>query len=162
MSGRRGFTLLEVLVATLLMAIAVTGLLGALRASLSNAARLTDTERGMALARRQMDELLAVKVLPRGMPFEGIFPPETTGGIEAGWRALITPFEAQTVALGQKPPPGTRMVERIHLLVWWKSGEQRRTMELDGYRGVMVGPEMMPLFDQMQFLAPAAPRTEAP
>lgn len=156
MSGRRGFTLLEVLVATLIMAIAVTGLLGALRTSLTNAARLTDTERGLALARRQMDELLVTRMLPRGVPFEGVFPPETTGGLEAGWRAQVVPFEGQTVAPGQKPPPGSRMVERIHLLVWWKQGEQRRTMELDAYRGIVVTPEMLPFIEGMPLMTPAA------
>lgn len=162
MSCRRGFTLLEVLVATLLMAIAVTGVLGALRASLSNAARLTDTERGIALARRQMDELLATRILPRGIPFEGRFAPETTGGLEAGWRSLVTPFEGQVAAPGQKPPPGSRIVERIHLEVWWRHSGSRRSMELDGYRGAIVTPEMLPLFDHVPVMAPAAPRTEEP
>lgn len=162
MSGRRGFTLLEVLVATLLMAIAVTGLLGALRVSLTNAARLTDTERGLALARRQMDELLVTRMLPIGMPFQGLFPPETTGGIEAGWRATVLPFDAQVTQPGQKPPPGSRMVERIHLEVWWNQSGRRRTMEIDGYRGIVVTPEMLPMFDRMPLMAPAAPATEAP
>lgn len=160
MSGRRGFTLLEVLVATLLMAIAVTGLLSALRTSLSNAARLTDTERGLALARRQMDELLATRVLPRGMPFEGVFPPESTGGIQAGWRALVAPLEGQAMP-GQKPPPGSRMVERIHLEVWWNQGSQRRSMALDAYRGAIVTPDMLPLFDNLPRMAPVVASTEA-
>ncbi len=162
MSGRRGFTLLEVLVATLLMAIAVTGLLSALRTSLSNAARLTETERGLTLARRQMDELLATRVLPRGMPFEGVFPPETTGGVEAGWRATVAPFEGQSAAPGQKPSPGSRMVERIHLEVWWRQAGRRRSMELDAYRGAIVTPEMLPLFDGMPVMAPATPAAEQP
>ncbi len=149
MSGRRGFTLLEVLVATLLMAIAVTGVLGSLRTSLSNAARLTDTERGAALARRQMDELLVNRLLPKGVPFEGRFAPETTGGVEAGWRATVMPFEGQTTMPGQIPPGGTRMLERIQLEVWWKQGANRRSMQLVAYRGALVRAEDLPLFERL-------------
>jgi len=148
MSGRRGFTLLEVLVATLLMAIAITGLLGALRTSLSNAARLTETERGAALARRQMDELLATRMLPKGVPFEGRFMPETTGGVEAGWRAQVAPFESSAMP-GQAPPPGTRMLERIQLEVWWIQGGRRRTLELVAYRGARIEPQDLPAFQRL-------------
>ena len=35
-------------------------------------------------------------------------------------------------------------------------------MELDAYRGGVVTPEMLPLFDQMQMMAPPAPAAEAP
>ena len=55
---RRGYTLLEVLVATSIMAIAVVGLLSNLSTSLSNAARLTDYDRASVLAKRTMDNLM--------------------------------------------------------------------------------------------------------
>lgn len=136
---RKGFTLLEVLVATLLMGIAVAGLMGGLRTSLSNAARLTDSARGTALARRQMDELLTVRDLPKVEAMEGRFAPELTGGLEAGWRARVMPFESQAVA-PQLPPVGTRMMERIELTVWWKSGGTERRVKLTGYRGARILP----------------------
>ncbi len=147
MRARRGFTLLEVLVATLLMAIAITGLLGALRTSMSNASRLTETERGMALARRQMDELLATRGLPKGVPLEGRFAQETTGGVQAGWRALVAPFETSALP-GQAPLAGSRMLERIHLEVWWMQGNLRRTMEVDAYRGARIEVDDLPLLQQ--------------
>ena len=55
---RAGFTLLEVLVATTIMAIAVSGLLASLSTSLRVASRLTDYDRATLLAREKMDELL--------------------------------------------------------------------------------------------------------
>lgn len=146
----RGFTLLEVLVATALMAVAVTGLLGALRASMSNAARLVESERALALARRQMEELLVTRPLPKGEPIEGRFAPEETGGVEAGWRAWVTPFEGMVLQPGTAPPAGTRILERIRLEVWWADGSRRRSLHLTAYRGARLSPEDAPLFEAMQ------------
>lgn len=148
MQGRsRGFTLLEVLVATVLMAVAVTGLLGALRASLSNAARLSENSRAVSLARRQMDELLATRTLPKGIPIEGRFRPEETGGVEAGWRATVTPFEGMTLQPGTAPPSNTRILERIRLEVWWRTPAGQRTFHLTAYRSARFMPEDVPFFE---------------
>lgn len=149
-ANRRGFTLLEVLVATLLMGVAVVGLLGALRASLSNASRMVESERATALARRQMDELLLRRDLPKGVPLEGMFSPEETGGIEAGWRAVVRPFEGMVVQPGAVPPPGTRILDRIELEVWWRSGGARRSFTLAAYRSIPLGPADPPFFEAMQ------------
>ena len=89
----RGFTLLEVLVATLIMAVAVTGLLSALSTSLRTASRLTDYDRAGLLARQKMDELLLANKLPKLAPFEGTWDPALTGGLKMGWRARVSPFE---------------------------------------------------------------------
>ena len=62
---QRGFTLLEALVATMIMGIAVAGILDALAASSRNVARLTQADRAVLLARTKMDELLANDGLPR-------------------------------------------------------------------------------------------------
>lgn len=126
---RRGFTLLEVLVATLIMALAVTGLLSALSTSLRSASRLTDYDRATLLARQKMDELLIATRVPINAPFEGTWGPEITGGLQCGWRARITPFEMLPGAA-----VGTAFLERIELEIWWMYGEQRRTFRIDGYR----------------------------
>jgi general secretion pathway protein I len=126
---RRGFTLLEVLVATLIMALAVTGLLSALSTSLRSASRLTDYDRATLLARQKMDELMIATKAPKMAPFAGTWAPEVTGGQQMGWRARITPFEAA---------PGTGVgaafLERIELEIWWMYGEQRRTFQIEGFR----------------------------
>ncbi len=142
MRKRDGFTLLEVLVATLLMGIAITGLLSTLRVSLNNANRQTETERGIALARRQMDELLATRWLAKNRQLEGHFDPATTGGVEAGWQAVVTFFEWAGMP-EQQAPGGGRVMERIHLQVWWMEGHTRRQLELESYRGTQLEPRDM-------------------
>ena len=127
---RRGFTLLEVLVATAIMAVAVTAGLSALRTSLRNADRQVELERAASLARRKMDELLAQSALPHGQSFDGVFSPEYTAGVEAGWSALVTPVEAATTP----PRPNSIGLERIQLEVWWITASGRKSMRLETYR----------------------------
>ena len=126
---QKGFTLLEVLIATVIMAIAITGLLSALSTSLGSAARLTDYDRAALLGRQKMEELLITTNAPKNAPFEGGWGPEVAGDLQAGWRAEITPFEM--------PPArgvGLPYVERVQLEIWWMNGQKRRTLELEGFR----------------------------
>jgi prepilin-type N-terminal cleavage/methylation domain-containing protein len=134
--NQRGFTLLEVLVAALVMGIAITGLLSALSTSLRSAARLTDYDRAALLAHQKMDELLIATKVQKLVVIEGTWVPELTGGLQIGWRARITPFEA---------PPGsgvgTPILERVELEIWWMNGDQRRTFTLEGFRRAAMTPE---------------------
>lgn len=135
MKRNRGFTLLEVMVATTIMAIAVVGLLSSLSASLRNAARLTDYDRSALLARRRMDELLLDRRLPRFATVEGNWDLSATG-VEGGWRARITPFDA--------PPgagAGVAVLDRVELEVWWTKGGFRRSFTLEGFRRGILRPE---------------------
>ena len=127
--GRRGFTLLEVMVATLIMGIAITGLLGALSAASRNAAHLTAYDRATLLAKSKMDELLADQKLPRNQPLEGSFDPRLTAGIPAGWTATVTPFEKAPGA-----GIGRWVVDRIELEIWWMDGSTRRAFSLEAFR----------------------------
>lgn len=130
----RGFTLLEVLVATVIMAVAITALMSNLTTSLNNAAKLTEYDRLTVLARRKMDELLAARNLPRMVPFSGGFDPVSSGGMNCGWQARLSAFEA--------PPgagPGTRALERLELEVWWMRGPDRRSIRLEAFRPGVLG-----------------------
>jgi len=127
--NRRGFTLLEVLVATVVMAIAVAGLMSAISSSLRNAARLTDHDRAALLARQKMDELLIADGLQKIVPFQGAWGPEATSGTEMGWVARLTPFE-----VSRGLAPGDPFLERIELEIWWMNGSQRRAFTLEGFR----------------------------
>ena len=126
---QQGFTLLEVLVATVIMGIAVVTLLSGISTSLRNAARVTDYDRAVLVARAKMDALLAESRLPKMEILEGPFDPALMGGVEAGWRARSTVFEAP-----RNVTPGITVLERVELEVWWKAGENRRTFTLEGFR----------------------------
>lgn len=133
---RRGFTLLEVLVATVIMGIAVVGVLSALSTSLQNAARLTDADRAALLAGSKMNELLLDPTLPRFTEIQGQWDRAGFGGSQNGWRARVTPFDV--------PPgagPGTPVLDRIELEVWWMSGSTRRAFTVEGYRQGILRPE---------------------
>jgi general secretion pathway protein I len=132
---QRGFTLLEIMVATLIMGIAVVGVLSAMSTSIRNAARLTAYDRAVMLGRSKMDELLVDTRIPLGATLDGKFD-SAADGSETGWNARITPFNA--------PPdtsPGTHIIERIELEIWWTSGNQRFSFPLEGYKqAVVVAP----------------------
>ncbi len=124
-----GFTLLEVLVATLIMSIAVVGLMSNLTASLGNTSKLTEHDRATMLARQKMDELLIASKLPRYQPLEGQFDPAVSGGLEAGWKSQVILLDA--------PPgsgPGMPCVDMIQLQVWWKADGRVKTFVLEAPR----------------------------
>ncbi len=81
MSGRRGFTLLEMLVATTILGVAVVGLMSGLAGVTRNAARLREYDRAVQLARLRMNDLLADYKVPRNQSVGGEFDPAVTGGV---------------------------------------------------------------------------------
>ena len=128
-NSQAGFTLLEVLVATMILGIAVAGLMSNLTQSLSNVARITEHDRGVMLARQKMDELITAAKLPRNQIMEGRFDPSITGGIESGWRATVTLLDMPPAASA-----GAVAMDRIDLTVWWKLNEKTRTFAIEGIR----------------------------
>ena len=138
MKKTAGFTLLEVLVATLIMGVAVSGLIVGLSNSVRNAGRLASYDRAAQLARSQMTELL----LNPKLPFEGTVEGRFDGLPDAGWRAVVKPYETQLNA-----GPGSQILQRIALEVWWEpsGGGGRRTLNVAGYRESRIPlPEVLP------------------
>ncbi len=134
MTRRAGFTLLEVLVATLIMGIAVAGLIAGLSQSVKNAARLTEYDRAAMLARTKMSDLLLDADLPFDGSADGPFDPAQTGGVPGGWRASLKPFD-----LPPNAGPGTLILQRIVLEIWWQpAAGTRRTMQLTSYRPAQI------------------------
>lgn len=135
-TSRRGFTLLEMIIATTIMAMAVVGLLAQISSTTRNASRLRDYDRVVQLARLRMNDLLLDERGPRNSMIAGGFDKALTGGLDAGWRATVTPAET-----APSPMPGDFALDRIQLEVWWMAGPQRRTFGLESYRRRVLRPE---------------------
>ena len=138
--NRKGFTLLEVLVATVIMGIAVAGLIAGLSQSVKNASRLTDYDRAAMLAHTKMNDLLLDVNLPFDGLVEGQFNRDETGGVPGGWRASLKPFD-----LPPRAGPGVVILQQIALELWWQPlTGTRRTIHLEGFRRtripIPVGP----------------------
>jgi general secretion pathway protein I len=127
-TGRRGFTLLELIVATTIMGVAVVTLLSGISGSTRVASRLRDYDRLVQLARLRMNDLL-VQQRQANAPLTGRFDPADTGGTEAGWQAKVSRFESPPMA-----SEGQYVLERVELEVWWMAGGDRRSFTLDSYR----------------------------
>ncbi|MBY0505133.1 MAG: prepilin-type N-terminal cleavage/methylation domain-containing protein [Bryobacteraceae bacterium] len=135
---RRGFTLLEVLVATTIMAVAVTALVGNLTGSLRNLDRLTQKDRAATLAKRKMEELLLKPALPRFQRIAGPWDPPHASD-QQGWQLRVTPFDVPPA-----PMPGMPVLDRLELEAWWMDGGSRRTYTLTGYRpGVLTEADLL-------------------
>jgi len=123
----RGFTLLEMIVATAVMSIAVVGLLSLISATLKNAARVRQYDRAAMLARTKMNELL-VSPSAAGQALAGQWDESM------GWTARADPFEI--------PPMARQQLIRVSLEVWWVADGERKSITVDGFRREDVRPEI--------------------
>ncbi len=130
-AARAGFTLLEVIVATALMGLAVVGLMGLVNQSMFNAVRIRQYDRAAMLARTQMNALQTLDPLPLNRPLSGKFDGES------GWEAKATPYDS----LGE-PAVGRSMLARIELTIWWRDGGRRHSIGLEGFRRMRITPGM--------------------
>lgn len=137
--SRQGFSLLELLVATALLGIAIVGLLTLITGSLSNAVVVRDYDRAAMLGRAKMNELLTVSPIEIGRPIAGQYDEGW------GWEAVVTPFEAL-------PPVGVggHLVLRIQVIIWWRNAMGRRQVEFGSYRTIRVSAEQEGLLDQFR------------
>ena len=140
MRRNRGFTLLEVMVASLIMAVAIVSLLSSISGATRNASRLRDYDRITQLAQLRMNDLMVDEKIPRNVALTGDFAPEIAGGLQAGWRANLTNFETPP-----QPGPGDLVLDRLELQVWWMSGQQRKSIVLEGFRQRSLQPKDLAL-----------------
>lgn len=136
--GRRGgFTLLELIVATAILGIAIVGLLTLVTVSLSNAAQVSRYDHAAMLARGKMNELLAVHPLPLGQGLGGTFDRDS------GWEAQVSPLESAS------PGGAGDLIVQIRLTIWWIENERRRSLDFDGYRTLAMQEEYEALRDRL-------------
>jgi prepilin-type N-terminal cleavage/methylation domain-containing protein len=126
---RQGFSLIEVLVATVIMAVAVSALLANLSTSTSNLIRTSDLDRIQHLAKRKMDEALSAQNQPRFIWIEGAFSVDSERRPTSGWRVRYSPYEGLINGGGES-------LERVELESWYLAGTRRRSYFLESYRRV--------------------------
>jgi len=126
------------IVATVIMSIAVVGMLSGLAGATRNAARLRDYDRMAQLARLRMNDLLVDPAFRGNLSLNGTFDPSVTGGLEAGWEAHATLVEQAPPA--HSPAPGETVLDQVVLDVWWMSGSNRRTFRVETVRQRVVAP----------------------
>jgi hypothetical protein len=111
-------------------------LLSGISTSMRNAARTTDYDRAVLLARAKMDALLADTHIPREAVLQGPIDPALLGGAEGGWRGRLSLFEGPP-AMG----PNVPVLERVELEIWWIAGDKRRNFTLEGFRRRIPRPD---------------------
>jgi hypothetical protein len=82
-----------------------------------------------------MDALLLDAQLPLFAVVEGGIDPALMGGVDSGWRARVTPFE-----MPPRRTPGTPILERVELEIWWMASGTRRTFTLEAFRRRQLRP----------------------
>ena len=127
-----GFTLLEVLVATVVLGTAVAALFGLLSGALRNAGRLQDPERAFMLGQTKMNELLALGTGSAATEEE--LPLDET--LQGQWDER---FRWQAIAKRFRPTAessyGTILVQ-VMVDVYWKPADNReeRKLVLESYQ----------------------------
>jgi hypothetical protein len=117
------------MVAALIMAIAVVGLLTGIAGATRNASRLRDYDRVTQMGQLRMNELLTDFQMPLNTVVEGDFDPVQAGTLKAGWRAKLSNFEKPP-----NPAVGDLVLDRVQLELWWMNGSQKKSLELEGFR----------------------------
>lgn len=119
---RNGFSLLEVVVATGLLGVAMVGILGSIGSSVTAVGAAREHDTAALIARSRMNQLLTARPLPLGTTMGDRYPDGS------GWEAIARPME------GFGRDSSGRQLVRISLAVWWYSGGDRKQIRLEGYR----------------------------
>jgi general secretion pathway protein I len=129
--AQRGFTLMEVLVASVVMATAFVAVVSLMSQSLRNLDRMQPHETAMLHAREKMSEQLISEQLTVGT---------TTGRWDDGyrWRVQIDP------ASGAAPQQAGYGLFRIRVEVAWGEAQQARSYALETTQWAQKAPEAQP------------------
>lgn len=129
--SQKGFSLIEVLVATIILAVAVSALLANLSTSTSNLFRASDIDRLTFLSKRKMDELITVQAIPTGSAVQGTLGMDEKNKPMVGFSYTITPASGVSSISGER-------LERVRLQTWLLSGPKKRIMQLESFRRVKL------------------------
>jgi prepilin-type N-terminal cleavage/methylation domain-containing protein len=142
---KSGFTLIEVLVAMTILAMAFSVLFALSSRSLDGMRRARDIERRVGFARVKLDELRLIDDLRAG--------DQASGGLDDGtrWRVEVMPF-VQPVREGPGLTPDS--VVRIQLSLEWQGRNEPQRWVIDSYRFVRYSTAVhVPLEEKLREIA---------
>ena len=137
-SRTAGFTLMEVLVASVLIATAFVAVVSLMSQSLRNLDRMKPHERAMAHAREKMNEELLR---------EQLAPEHSIGRWDDGydWRVDIAPQPSMARASANQPVQGAQqqgpMLFAVRVQVGWGDAQSRRSYEVATTQWAQLTPE---------------------
>jgi len=122
---RRGFSLLEVLVAVTLIGIGFSVVFAAMSGSLRGLARVEALDRRVELARTKLAELDLIKRVRSQDSATGVFPDGTR------WTLRSSPFIAP---IAEGPRANSSSVIRVDLTIEWDGRNGKQTQVIQTYR----------------------------
>ena|SRR2546422_10409153 len=128
MKNRRGFTLIEVLVAAAVLGMAATALFGLLSKSLSNLRKVEDLHRYELATQDLMNRVLFLQTLPAPAAAEGAFD-----NLPANWSVKITPWAPAT--LEKKPE---QAVLNVEVELTWAGLSSQRSIAVESLKVAKV------------------------
>lgn len=143
----RGFTLLEVLVALVVLGAGVAAAYTAISASSRLDAKVTVQAAAVALARSKLQEALASPdvALARDLV------EDSYAGVQFGYRLSLSPVELLTVAQKKLLPSFTQRLQRVEIEVFWGPKEDTQSYVLSSYR---MAPELNDAVDRTGNIRP--------
>ena len=160
--AQRGFSLLEVLVAIVLLGFSYAGILGALSQGLKLARQAADQENAAILAHSLLEET-------RALPKANIADSDDRGEVFGGTRYAYKIEVFDVPYLGEPPPEKVQPpleLKRIVVDVHWGEGERQRHYQLDTFQTVAITPgtpgQAAPAASQGEAGKAAPPATTTP
>ncbi|MCF6281957.1 MAG: prepilin-type N-terminal cleavage/methylation domain-containing protein [Candidatus Polarisedimenticolaceae bacterium] len=125
--NQTGFSLLEVLVAFVILSLVLTMVFRLISGTLGNVSTVDGYTRALILAESTMARLGSEIPLEVG---------ENHGdeGDNFSWSLSITPFEDSSETVALNPPDQQAMLYQAVVLVNWKQGSKRHSLQLDTLR----------------------------
>jgi prepilin-type N-terminal cleavage/methylation domain-containing protein len=140
---KRGFSLLELIVAIVLAGLAFAVLFSSMSTSLRNVGRLTTFEHHVEQAKSKLAELELVSGLHPGDHSEGDFEDGTR------WRFEVFPYILPPVTLASVNAPS---VVRVVLTLEWQGRSGRQSWAIERYRTARTGLTTTSLQQQIDAL----------
>jgi general secretion pathway protein I len=133
---QRGFSLLEVIAAVLLLALAFTALMQVAASATNLTARAAERSEAALLARSKLDSAFALRA-PQPGQSEGNFDTRYR------WRLAVTPWQGDgaTAAVAARPGQVNLQIFRLDLDVLWGEGRQQRRAHFSSLRVVSNVPD---------------------